>query len=97
MLISDIKTFKDSITMVTFVERPAHRSDKERWAICMTLESMTNRTDSFIEFRVAQRVTDKTREWRSIDAAKKAIEPMFDQFPTMIIQPIHPKEKNHEK
>lgn len=96
MVISDIKSLNKSITTVTFVEQPPHRSDKERWAVCMTIDSYEGTNELFIEYKVLHRVETTMRMWRSVDAALKAIKPFFVKYPTLIIRPLNPPEKPHE-
>lgn len=98
MVISDIPTHSKTLTYVTFVEQPATRTDKERWAVCLTTENHNARNDIFIQYKVLHRVENKVRMWRSIDAAAKAIRPFIDSEPYYSIkflpkQPPKPNQK----
>lgn len=86
MVISDIQTHSKTLSRVTFVEYPATRADKERWAVCLTTESHSARNDIFIEYKVLHRVENKIRMWRSIDAAAKAIRPFIESRPIYVIK-----------
>lgn len=99
MVISDIQTHSKTIGRVTFVEQPATRADKERWAVCLTTESLNARNDIFIEYKVLHRVENKMRMWRSIDAAAKAVRPFIDSNPHYIIKflPKQPPEPNQKE
>lgn len=92
MVISDIQTLEKSITVVTFVEQVAHREDKERWAICMTIDSLEGRNDIFIGYKMPSRAESETRMWRSVDAAYKAVESAFTKHPIYVIKPLEKKQ-----
>lgn len=91
MVISDIKSLNKSITTVTFVEFPALRDDKERWAVCMTISTYEEINDLFIEYKIQHRVESSIRTWRSVDAALKAVQPFLTRKSTNVIKPLESK------
>ena len=88
MVINDIKVLEKSITVVTFVEQKSKKADKERWAICVTIDSMDGRNDMFIGYKMPLRAENEVRMWRSIDAAYKAIVDVFNKKPIFIVKPL---------
>lgn len=92
MQINDIKSLQKSITRVTFLQRPSPPGGGERWAICLHIDSINERTDAFINYVVHKPdSSDQVREWRSPDVARSAIQPLFEtKYPIFITVPLPP-------